>query len=329
MLDPFCGSGTTGIEACRLGRRALLSDRITGCVAIAKAKVCLMRGGFSRELRDTVLSELTFDHTCRTTDLGCNGEGGDPELELWFTPDTLAQLRYLWKIVSRYEPNEAGALWTIFSDVLFTCASTRGSTTRTGRLRRHHWGWVADNVRPTSLIDHDAVRLYRDRIALLEVMPSSTNFVNCEVVQEDARSLALLDNSVDLVVTSPPYLAMIDYVHAQRLLYLWMGWSIKDDRGHEIGARYRRNRLMARSEYLQGMAECAAEIARVLRPGGHCAMVVGTSQKFPGTASEVLQLFSKDLINVWGPLERSPSRRRLSSRSGKPPVELVSVLVKP
>lgn len=328
MLDPFCGSGTTGIEASRLGRRAIMSDRVTACVSIAKAKVSLMRNGFPRELRDAVLSELTFDHTCRTTDLGRNGEGGDPELRLWFSQDTLAQLRYLWRIVSRHEPHEPAALWTTFSDVLFTCASTRGSITRTGRLRRHHWGWVADNVRPRSLIDHDAIRMFRERVAALGVI-SSSNTVECEVLQQDARGLAIADGTIDLVVTSPPYLGMIDYVHAQRLLYLWMGWSIIGDRDHEIGARYRRNRLTARAEYLQGMAKCIAEIVRVLRPGGHCALVIGASQKFPDAASEVLRLFSQDLRSVWGPVERSPSRRRVSSRSGKPPVELLNVLIKP
>ena len=46
--------------------------------------------------------------------------------------------------------------------------------------------------------------------------------------------MSLSTDCADLIVTSPPYLGMIDYAAASRLTYLWYGWSLADDRKAEI-----------------------------------------------------------------------------------------------
>ena len=42
----------------------------------------------------------------------------------------------------------------------------------------------------------------------------------------DARNLPLKDGSVDLVLTSPPYLNAIDYMRCSKFSLVWMGHSI-------------------------------------------------------------------------------------------------------
>lgn len=42
----------------------------------------------------------------------------------------------------------------------------------------------------------------------------------------DARDLPLTDSSVDLVLTSPPYLNAIDYIRCSKFSLVWMGYSI-------------------------------------------------------------------------------------------------------
>ena len=212
---------------------------------------------------------------------------------------------------------------------MFDCAAPGNAFTATGLRRRHHWGWVADNVHPRAFAQHNAIKLFRLRLtALDDVTGPDVTKRTAIVIQQDARSLAIPDGIVDLVVTSPPYIGMIDYTHANRLLHTWMGWSMRTEREHEIGARFRRSRVNAVSEYMLHMKQARDEIERVLRHGGICAVVIGESKRFPGTAQAVLTNFSESLPLVWGPVPRYPSRRRVSDRAARDPLEYVCVFQK-
>lgn len=81
---------------------------------------------------------------------------------------------------------------------------------------------------------------------------------SCEQMSE------LADNSVSLTVTSPPYWNAIDY-----------------DRYAEDSQQYYRTRQYANGfqgyqEYLDWLSRIFAEVFRVTRPGGFCAVVIGT-----------------------------------------------------
>ncbi|MHA7773889.1 DNA methyltransferase [Roseibium sp. M-1] len=330
VLDPFCGSGTTALAAMALNRDAVVSDQLKSSLLITRAKVTLARSGFDRTLRDKLLAKLAFDHECRTTMIGEAGEGSDPELEAWYSADTLSQLRFLWKLVETISGDQRCILNGVFSDVLFQCTSTRGSLTRSGKRRRHHWGWIADNVKPTELVNHDAIALFRSSIAQLSEIPTKETKSVVQVQQQDARCMSFDDEITDLVVTSPPYIGMIDYTHASRMEYLWMGWAILEERELEIGARYRRNRRSRlKEEYIADMTRCAAEISRTLRRNRHCALVLGESRAFPGTALSVIDIFAEFMPLVWGPVPRTPTRRRVSDRSATESVEYLAVFQKP
>jgi hypothetical protein len=335
VLDPFAGSGTTGVEALRLGRKALIADRMSVCVLITSAKLAMMAGALDRRVRHELLDQLTFDHECRSDQIGDHGEGGSPELDTWFASDTLAQLRYLWGLTQRRDSSaDRKVLSVLFSDVLFDCAAPGSALTRTGGRRRHHWGWVADNVRPPVLAAHDAIERFRQRLIVLDewtlgyVESPDLEPFDALVLQQDARQVALPDNAVDLILTSPPYVGVIDYTRANRLLYTWMNWSIADERQTEIGARFRRRRKNIVEEYLGDMRCARNEIHRVLRPGAFCAIVLGESKAFPGTAERVFKNFAELMPIVWGPVSRSPSRRRVSDRAARDPVESVCVFRK-
>lgn len=330
VLDPFAGSATTGIEAVRLGRNAIVSDRISVSSMIAAAKAALLSGAIGARVADDLLVTLTFDQQCRTSAVGNRGEGSDEALRDWYSEDTLAQLRFLWKIVESKTCGERDVLLALFSDVLFQCASTAGSVTRTGKKRRHHWGWVADNVLPKEKVEHDAIGMFRERLLALPTQEFLLHRASgsLTIVQQDARALALQTSSVDLVVTSPPYVGMIDYVHANRLMYSWMGWPLKDERQAEIGARFRRNRKSAADEYFSDMRDVRDEIVRVLKPGGFCALVLGESRRFPGAAQQVFSDFGTLAELQWGPIARNPSRRRVSERGASEPIEHIAIFQK-
>ena len=331
VLDAFVGSGTTAVEAVILGRRAIAADRVTACVSLTRSKLVALRSAAGRQLTSELLSAmLPWDEICVSNNFGSKGEGSHPKLLDWYAPRTLAQLRYLWSLIEQSPDAMRPTLHMIFSDVLFACASTAGSRTITGKIRRHHWGWVADNVVPKRPIEHNAIQAFRTR--LLSLSRLSPAELSCQawsnVIQQDAKQMALASNSVDLVITSPPYIGVIDYTRANRLLYLWMGWPFDEDRGQEIGARYKRGRVRFVEEYECEINACWQEIHRVLKQSGYCAIVFGESRRFKGTANRLLEKLEQVMPIVWGPVIRLPQRRRVSDRMAHQPVEYLCVFRK-
>lgn len=326
VLDPFGGSGTTALEAARLGRRAIYSDLVSACHFIATAKLAAATAGLSAETRAALMLALTWDHACFTDQVGDAKEGSHPELARWYHSRTLGQLRFIWKQIERVDGAERLTLELAFSDLLFSCVSTGGARTSTGGTRRHHWGWVADNVVPKDLVQHDAIDGFRTRI---HALPAPFQPKHKPVVlQSDARSLPLEEASVDVIVTSPPYVGVIDYVKANRMLYLWMNWPFDGERAREIGARYKRQRTSLPAEYLDAMEAAWREFNRVLRPGGRIAVVIGESRAFPGVSARAIEELAARMPITWGPRERVPSRRRVSDRAAREAREVIVVAEK-
>ena len=49
---------------------------------------------------------------------------------------------------------------------------------------------------------------------------------DAKVYEGDARHLDLQDRSIDLIITSPPYLNAIDYLRCSKFSLVWMGYSV-------------------------------------------------------------------------------------------------------
>jgi hypothetical protein len=333
VLDPFCGSGTTGLEAARLGRRSIQFDLNPVATAVATAKLHAGTwAGLGDALR-TFSQQLTWDHLMQTPDVGPDGCGADPELRSWLHPRAHAELLFLWQLISVTQDSRLrGILEVIFFDTLFACASTRGSRTSSGGLRRHHWGWIADNVRPGApkqLKTHDLFRdrLHRTLVACsAESVSTSADWI---VGNADARSLPVRDSAIDAIVTSPPYVGMIDYTLANRLTYLWMNWPMKEHKLREIGARWRRTRPSSVLRYQTEMRSAIAELARVLRSGGYLAVVLGASRGAEVVTKDLFATITDTLMPVWGPIPRIPDRRRIGEKQGRSPTEAICVYQKP
>lgn len=331
VLDPFTGSGTTVIEALKLNRSGIGRDQTRACVFVAQEKLAAYRNPLSASIREQVLSELTWPHLCESDVPGMRQEGSHPDLQKWYSGKTLRQLKFIWKLIEHIPPSQQALLKLAFSDLLFACASSGNAITSGGKTRRHHWGWVADNVFPKATVDHEAVSLFTAR--LLELSQSERKGIppglHADVGQADARHLDVPSESVDLIVTSPPYVGMIDYTLAHRLLYLWLNWDLDADKQNEIGARFKRKRRDLVDQYLSDMFSCWAEVSRVLRRRGYCAVVIGESRKYPGTALRAIESLAKYAPICWGPIERIPTRRRVSDRRATEPAEYIAVFQKP
>ncbi len=233
--------------------------------------------GFARERVDV---RAAYDQDIDYSQMVAGGSVSVERLRPWFSPATFNEVMYLaLREAGCPEPGTKAAMRIALSATLkAACAQDRG------------WGCIADNVRPTQ---HqlekvkDALGRFERNIGVLakdipearEALPlSAREFLvsvdlNSYIAQADTREdTNVADESVDLLITSPPYPEMTDYSTSQRLSYYWIGGDPADDLPSEIGARRKRFRTSSISEYRAQMVEAITALCRKLKPGGYAAL---------------------------------------------------------
>lgn len=324
VFDPFCGSGTSVIEAALLGRRAAAADINRAAIQIVTGKSTILRErdvpAEARRFHRMLDNPASFLKTGRN-DYDYRRSG---LLQEWIHKDTLHQLECIWQLIRETPINLRPALELVFFDVLFSVASTRGMLTRGGKPRRHHWGWIADNVRPKRPVWHDAAGYFRRSLVdcanvsdYIAKRHTNAEAARIGVFRGDARNVAVKNNAVDLLVTSPPYIGMVDYALANRLMYYWQGWDMRLDRQLEFGSRRDRNRVSFTREYTAIVESVAPRLYEVITPGGFVAIVLGASRKYPNVATEALGIIARPFKETWGPVARTSSRSRIGERAGR------------
>ena len=128
-----------------------------------------------------------------------------------------------------------------------------------------------------------------------------TELAPARVLEGDARSLSLDDNSTDGIIFSPPYSFAVDYLANDSFHLNFMGIDIDALRGNMIGLRGRQ--LSERYQfYREDMGKVLTECARVLRPDCFCTIIVGTNNnqlgKVFGVSPDAVQGLHEILIDM-------------------------------
>jgi hypothetical protein len=108
--------------------------------------------------------------------------------------------------------------------------------------------------------------------------------VRCEAFVGDARATGLEDDSVDFVLTSPPYINVVNYHQHGRPLTDGFGWPVLNAARREIGSnrQNRSNRFRTVVQYAIDMTLALVELARVVARHGTLTFVVGRESRVRG-----------------------------------------------
>lgn len=92
----------------------------------------------------------------------------------------------------------------------------------------------------------------------------------------DARNLSLEDNSIDAIITSPPYSFAIDYAENDRPQLEYLGYDVSSLKEEMIGlkGKSKNERL---SNYFEDMNKVLKEMARVLKVGKYAVIIIGSN----------------------------------------------------
>jgi len=268
VCDPFCGKGTTLLEAVSLGRRALGCDIGPDAVVLSRAKTDWPSLG---EILGYV-SRLPRNSTSQDV---------PPNVRLFFHRRTLAQILAIRE--------------RLLADMAIECAPRRRLAQFSmavllgilhGRSRvslslpcNHAFAMSPSYVRKYAR-EHNLKRMARDVMEcmttrILAMLPGPRAKAAAHIYEADSQTMTFNRNGnwsgrVDLIITSPPYLARQTYVK-DSWLRLWLlnrDPKLVRARSLETGDILK---------FVEMMERCLSESMRLLKPGGRCLLVCGTS----------------------------------------------------
>ena len=298
VLDPMSGSGTVVAMAARAGHTAIGVDVDPLSVLLASVWASDISSADVRKCAREALNKAQA--ICRTLSAKDAFLTTDDEtakfIKYWFDLPNRRQLGALaLAIRNQSDPLMQRALWCAFSRMIIAKTATVSLAADIPHSRPHR---VRDRA------EYRAFSRFPDCIdGMLRVFEKSAHGGGvAQVSVGDARKLAVEANSIDLIITSPPYLNAIDYMRTSRFSLVWMGYTIPALRairaksiGTEIGLREKSQEidqvveLMTNSQMLPppehsmvrrfvvDMDDAISESARVLNSGGRATYVVGNS----------------------------------------------------
>ena len=263
VLDPFCGSGTTLVEANLLHRSSYGIDSNPVARLITKVKT-----------KKINIFHLPFFEDFKTdeADEGINEECEKFKYSYLFNPENLMQLLYLRKKI------QSGNYDDDMKDFYLVC--------------------LLSIAKMCANIDEHKARIIRKRKAVInvseifkkKVCENLKNFVHlntqvfAEVIGDNAKKIPLNNNTVDLVVTSPPYLNALNYREIHKIELALLNEEIDDE--NYIGVdkevadeNVESKKLMALEIYFKDMGDAISEIDRVTKRHGRCCIIIDKDRK--------------------------------------------------
>jgi hypothetical protein len=103
----------------------------------------------------------------------------------------------------------------------------------------------------------------------------------------------------------------------------WFGKDLQSFRQLETGARSKRHRLKAFDEYVSDVRAVFTEVARVLRRGAYCCVILGQSAK----RQETFPQFTEVLTNVGLEMQIQITRDVAHRRRQRPHINDETLLI--
>jgi len=230
--DPFLGSGTTGIEALRLGRRFWGADISQVALLISRAKslplsppdLCEAWKELEHQLDKAPRigrRHLTPAEKEAISAIDSTHATAEERLTYWFPMQYRESLAAILQLILLQSEGEVRTFFLCgFSNILKRCSTWLSGSTKSQKDVSKVLGDPVDEFRRQTRYMIKRNSLYWD-----DIVSCGLNSVElakrCCIDQEDVRGLTLPDASLDLLVTSPPYATCYEYKEIHQLTQLW------------------------------------------------------------------------------------------------------------
>lgn len=274
VFDPFGGSGTTALEAVRSGRRALSIDANAVGTLIGRVKTSNLERNATKELH-ALRSYLTTrsaglplpDSLCR--------ENADylpdiPNIDKWFPVTSRGELAAIIARIAQLKNEKARDIALLAVSRIALAVSFQDSETRY-------------SSKPRDIPQGETIKRYLTALDTIirNVMRTqpSLRYSICDFLTGDSRKLGearYKSDSIDLIVTSPPYGNANDYHLYHRFRLLWIGHDPRQFGKVEIGSHLRHQKESSGFDtYIDEIQQCLSGMYRLLKSGRYAVLVVG------------------------------------------------------
>ena len=327
VLDPMAGSGTTILEALLTGRRTIGFDIDPLAISMIGVKTSPVDNEQVRAVGAKVLAAarhmLETQHDRLETALIDRWDAKTHQFVMyWFARETCLELLALVDAINQITNTAIRAYLTlVFSATIITKSGGVSLALDLAHTRPHRAKIVKDRGGQI-ILQSDTSRVSPKRLKILTKTLRSplaefekrlqhntraqipAGLGRPLIAPADAQCLPLASDSVDLIVTSPPYASnAIDYMRAHKFSLVWMGYPIDElsdrRRAYIGGEAIDEDRLEALPpsvahvvktvaeqdaakgrvlhRYYSEMTRTLSEMYRVLKPGKAAIVVVGSS----------------------------------------------------
>jgi hypothetical protein len=295
VLDPMCGSGTVVRLAAEHERVGIGVDLDPLAVKITRT-ACHRAWAENLEDRAVAVLDRAGNLSGKLPDWIARDQETREFVEYWFAPEQAEDLSRIARVLID-APRRDDPLRIAFSRMIVTKERGASLARDTSHSRPH---------KAIETNDYDVfTEFVKSARKLATLVEGAAIKYRPSIRRDDARTLAFLGaESIDLCLTSPPYLNAIDYLRGHKLTLVWMGWTasaVRELRGESVGVERaiervkpevraiaeaavprlaelpkRRQGMVLR--FTQDMSQLARSIGRVVKRDGHLVVVVADSQ---------------------------------------------------
>lgn len=256
VLDPFSGVGTIPFEACSQGRLGIGSDINPVAYHVAQGKVD--PPGLD-ELKGQILALDRYIHGKSVIN-----QIVEPEIVEYYHPETLREILAARQFFLEERPMNTSFLFACMLHIL------HGNRPYALSRRSHNimpWPPKGEFVYK-SVIGSLSEKALRTLEASLPM-----GFVRGISLQEDAVSLSHIDESIDCILTSPPFFGNRDFLRMNRIRLWFAGWDYESQ-------KKMKSKFFEHQKDVSIYARMFREFGRVLRPRHLCVMHLGVVSNY-------------------------------------------------
>ncbi|MFO1433497.1 MAG: DNA methyltransferase [Candidatus Competibacteraceae bacterium] len=268
VLDPFCGSGTTLVEAIDAGLDACGIDINPLACLISRAKTTAVP--LNLEFTIKLILQKAWRHF-ETKDLKIPLI---PRLDHWFKPEVQRALAALVTAISCESVTAIREVLQVALSSIIVRVSNQESDTRYAAVEKNYSA-------------QDVFKHFKDAAAFINraLLKFSDNLFRClgraTVLNHDILMIKAeeLPSKVGLVITSPPYPNAYEYWLYHKYRMYWLGMDPIAVRAREIGARphYFKKNAQDETDFERQMHTCFCLLAKLMLPKAKACFLVGRS----------------------------------------------------